>query len=101
MNDRNWLVRFSVSLYVLFFAIAFWSTLPSSVTGSMGGTSSLVEAHLAACGPQTGKAAGKNVSGCPPNKEEQGLTGETYIGWIFPGNEAVYQCALQTGALFN
>ena len=40
MNNRNWLVRFSVSLYVLFFAIAFWSTLPSSVTGSMGGTSS-------------------------------------------------------------
>src|SRR5208283_5011753 len=101
MNDRNWLVTFSVSLYVLFFAIAFWSTLPSSMTGSMGGTSSLVEAQLAGCGLQTDTAAGRNASGFPPNKEEQGLTAETYIGWLFPGNEAVYQCALQTGALFN
>jgi len=101
MNNRNWLVTFSVSLYVVFFAIAFWSTLPSSVTGSMGGTSSLVEAQLAGCGLQTDAAAGQNVSGFPPNQEAQGFTAETYIGWIFPGNEAAYQCALQTGALFN
>ncbi|MGO9121498.1 MAG: hypothetical protein ACLQPD_28300 [Desulfomonilaceae bacterium] len=99
MNNRDWLVRFSVSLYVLFFAIAFWSTLPSSVTGSMGGTSSLVEAQLATCGLQTDTTA--DVSGFPPNTEVQGFAAETYIGLIFPGNEAVYQCALQTGALFN
>jgi hypothetical protein len=101
MNDRNWLVRFNVSLYVLFFAIALWSTLPSSMTGSVGGTSSLVEAHFTACGPQTGPAAAQNASGFPSNKEVEGFTGETYLGWIFSGNEAVYQCALQTGALFN
>lgn len=101
MNNRSWLVRFSVSLYVLFFAIAIWSTLPSSVTGSMGGTSRLVEAQLAGCGLQTDTAAGQNASGFPTNTEVQGFTAETYIGWIFPGNEAVYQCALQTGALFN
>ena len=101
MNNRNWLVTLSVSLYVVFFAIAFWSTLPSSVTGTMGGTSSMVEAQLASCGLQADAAAGQNASGFTPNNEVQGFTAETYIGWIFSGNERVYQCALRTGALFN
>lgn len=99
--NRNWLAAFSVSLYVLFFAIAFWSALPPSVTGSMAGPSGLVESQLATCGLDVGTAAGQEVSQFPPKQETERFTGETYTGWISPGNETIYHCALQTGAMFN
>ncbi len=98
MNSRNWFVTFSVSLYVLFFAFAFWSALPASVTGNVAGTSSMVEPLIATCGLESTAA----VQGPFSLKEEtEQFTGETYIGWLSPGYETVYHCALQAGAMFN
>ncbi len=101
MNGRNWLVTFSVSLYALFFAIAFWSALPTPVTGNMAGTSSIVEPLIAPCVLEPGAAVGQKVSQFQPKEASEIFTGETYKGWISPGYETVYYCALQMGAMFN
>jgi len=101
MCARNWLVKFAVSLYVIFFVIALWSILPSSVTGNVGWTSSLVEAQIASCSVQEGTESSQSAAAPQEREKMDVLFGETYIGWIFPSNETAYQCALQTGALFN
>ncbi len=100
MTSRNWLVTLSVSLYTLFFVIAFWSALPAAVTGNVAGTSSLIEPLIAACTFEEGTAGGP-ISQSSAREQVPRFGGETYMGWISPGYESVYHCALQTGAMFN
>ena len=58
MNRSRYLTIFAVSLYVVFFLIAFWSALPSSFTGSAGGYASIIEQQLAGYDLATGTTPG-------------------------------------------
>ncbi len=100
MTSRNWLVTLSVSLYTLFFVLAFWSALPAAVTGNVAGTSSLIEPLISACTFEEGSAGGP-ISQSSAREQVPRFGGETYVGWISPGCDNVYHCALQTGAMFN
>jgi len=54
MNNGRWVIILAVSLYVLFFSIAFWSALTASFTGSTGGLAGTVGEQFVACEPGTG-----------------------------------------------
>jgi len=57
MNNGRWVIILAVSLYVLFFSIAFWSALTASFTGSTGGLAGIVEEQFVACELMTGSTA--------------------------------------------
>ena len=94
MKKNKYLIAFAVSLYGLFFVMAFWSALPLSVTGSTAGMASIAEQQLTACDLPTGSVGGQEASQLQSNNHwySRLLTGPARV---------LYQCALMTGTLYN
>ncbi len=101
MNNSNRMVVFSVALYVLFFAIALWSALPSSVTGSTSGIASAMEQQLVACDLPTGAVAGQESSQPKSDDLASSLASTWFSRLLDESAKVVYQCALMTGGLHN
>jgi len=86
MNMRN-LSMYAVSVYVLLFALAVWSVIPSASTGATVAASA-VQQQVAACEP-----------GAPDVESQQGpLLPFTERG---PVPQNLYACAVLTGNSYN
>ncbi|MGO9569682.1 MAG: hypothetical protein ACLP5H_19295 [Desulfomonilaceae bacterium] len=73
MNNGRWVIILAVSLYVLFFSIAFWSALTASFTGSTGGLAGIVGEPFVACELGTDSTAG--IKGLYVQDKENGEKG--------------------------
>lgn len=94
MKKNKYLIAFAVSLYGLFFVIAFWSALPPIVTGGTAGTASIVEQQITACDLPIGPVEGQEASQIQSNNH--------WYSHLLGGPARVpYQCALMTGTLYN
>ncbi len=102
MNNNKNLIAIAASLYTVFFLIAFWSALPSSVTGNSAvGLASIAEQQLAGCSVETGVPEGSKGSEFQPKDNAGSLAGALCSCWTGAPNRDLYACALLTGALYN
>jgi len=94
VKKNKYLIAFAVSLYGLFFVIAFWSALPLTFTGGTAVTASIMEQQLTACDLPTGPVGSQEASQLQSNNHwcSRLLTGPARV---------LYQCALMTGTLYN
>ncbi len=103
MNNGKYLIIFTASLYMLFFYIAFWSALPSSITGNTaalpGITSQCVQ--LVDCELVTGTAECLTAPKTQPQGSGEPLAGIERSSWIDVLERPIYQCALMAGASYN
>lgn len=102
MNNNKNLIAIAVSLYTVFFLIALWSALPSSVTGSSAdGIASIAEQQLAGCSVETGVPEGLKGSEFQPKDNAVSPAGALCSCWTGASNRNLYACALLTGGFYN
>jgi hypothetical protein len=101
MKNGRWITTVAVSLYVLFFLVAFWSVLPASLTGSTGGLAQIVDEHLATCELGTGPAADQKYLNFQAKENVGTMVDKWYSGFVGAWKGNAYECALLTGGSFN
>ncbi len=101
MHTNKYLTTLAVSLYVVFFLVAFWSILPSSVSGIANAPANVMEHQLIACQTGTAEAQDRQESGLQSEQEAGGSSGTLFGSWRSTWNRDSYPCALFTGASYN
>lgn len=103
MNKSRYLVIFVAALYGLFFYIAFWSALPSSLTGNTAALPGIVPQclQLVDCELVTGTGECPKASEFQPRDSGEQLAGTWRNSWIGTWDRPLYQCALMSGASYN
>jgi hypothetical protein len=101
VDNRTFLPTIAVSLYVVLFAFALWSALPSSVVGSSGVTLSITEHQLASCDADAGaRDAGAASQGQVSDQVGRLARASSHHGTA-AADQDVYSCALLMGASYN
>ena len=103
MNNSKYLIIFVASLYVLFFYIALWSALPSSITGNTTALPGITQqcVQLVDCELVTGTAECLTTPKTQPEGSGELLAGVRHDSWMSVWDEPLYLCALMSGASYN
>ncbi len=103
MNNSRYLIIFVASCYALFFYVAIWSALPSSLTGNTAALPGITQqcVQLVDCELVTGTAECLTTPKTLPQVGGELLAGAGDDSWLGTWSQSLYLCALLSGASYN